>query len=93
VDLEHTSVQRRAILARAAAETNIGLHLEGIGAAADERGWWTRLTAAVASDVRRLEGLERQPWWVSERRLLMFDVLAILLIVSSLGVAVGALLR
>jgi hypothetical protein len=61
--------------------------------AADEGGWWTRLTAAVASDVERLEELERQPWWASERRLLLFDGLAILLILSSLGVFVGELLR
>lgn len=92
VDLEHTPAERRAVLARAAEEMNIGLHLEGIGAAADEGGWWRRLTAAVASDVGRLEELERQSWWTGERRLLLFDVLAILLILSSLGLFVGELL-
>jgi hypothetical protein len=93
VDLDHTSAERRSVLARAAEEINIGLHLEGIGAAADEGGWWTRLTAAVASDIGRLEELELQPWWASERRLLLFDGLAILLILSSLGVFGGELLR
>jgi hypothetical protein len=93
VDLDRLSPERRAVLARAGEEVNIGLHLEGIGAAAEEGGWWNRLTSAVASDVGTLEQLERQPWWSGERRFLVFDTLAIALFVSSLAVFVHELLR
>ncbi len=77
--------------ARAAEEMNIGLHLDGIGEAALEDGWWGRLTSAVDSNIAMLDELEARRWWQrpGDRHLLIGDGLAAVLVCFAVGILVG----
>jgi hypothetical protein len=88
-----TSPARRLAIALAAEEINIGLHLDGIGEAGKEGGWYHRLTQAVAANVERLDRLRDEPWWryPDERHLLVGDVLvAALAIATVVGTTLAA---
>jgi hypothetical protein len=86
---------RREAIARAAEETNIGLHRDGIGEAASENGWWNRLTSAVALNIETLAQMEHERWWRhrGEGHLLLGDVLAGLFLLSAFAVTSVSLLR
>lgn len=88
------SAARRSVIARAAEELNIGLHLDGIGEAAKEDGWWTRLTRAVEENIAALEQANRERWWqrADERHLLIGDGLAAILLCFALGLAAGSII-
>jgi hypothetical protein len=58
-----TPSDRRRAISVAAAGIATALHLDGVGRAADDNGWYRRLTEAVAADIRRLGRLHASPWW------------------------------
>lgn len=75
-----TASDRRRAISVAAAGIATALHLDGIGRAADDGGWYRRLTEAMAADIRRLGRLRASPWWRAYRgawHLLVGDLLAL----------------
>jgi hypothetical protein len=75
-----TPTERRRAISVAAGGITTALHLDGIGRAADEGGWYRRLTDAVAADIRRLAQMRSSPWWRSYAgawHLLAGDLLAV----------------
>lgn len=89
-----TTEERLRTLGIAAGNLSEGLHLDGIGHANAEGGWYDRLKKAVASDIDRLGELSAERWWRygGERHLLFGDVgVAAVFIVALLFVVVQAL--
>ena len=75
-----TPSERRRAISLAAGGITTALHLDGIGRAADEGGWYRRLTDAVAADIRRLGQMRSAPWWRAYRgawHLLAGDLVAV----------------
>jgi hypothetical protein len=83
-----TSAGRRQAISLAAREINIALHLDGIGLASGDGGWYRRLMEAVAADVRRLDRMRESAWWRNYSgawHLLIGDLAAVLACVALLA--------
>lgn len=82
--------ERRKAIALAAQELNVALHLDGIGLAAREGGWYYELTTAVADN---LDVLDEQSWslrrYLTEWHLVVGDLLVIGLTAAVLASAVA----
>lgn len=87
-----TPTDRRHAISIAAGGITTALHLDGIGRAADEGGWYRRLTDAVAADIRRLGQMRTAPWWRGYRgawHLLAGDLLAVAAVAGLLVLGAG----
>jgi hypothetical protein len=88
-----TTAERLTTLGVAAGDLSEGLHLDGIGHANADGGWYDRLKKAVASDIERLGELAAEPWWHhgGERHLLVGDIgVAVVWLAALVLVAVSA---
>lgn len=85
-----TSAERLITLGVAAGNLSEGLHLDGIGRANADGGWYDRLKKAVANDIERLGELAHESWWHhgGERHLLVGDVGVVVVSIAVVVVAV-----
>jgi hypothetical protein len=87
----NTTGDRLTILGIVAGNLSQGIHADGIGRANAEGGWYDRLKKAVAADVERLGEAAQEPWWRSEPRLLVGDLVVLLLVaIAAAAVIVAA---
>jgi hypothetical protein len=86
-----TSRDRLTTLGIVASTISEGIHIDGIGKAAEPSGWYGRLKTAVAADIARLDYLLDAPWWRyrGERRFLIADaaVFVLCMMLAALAVA------
>ena len=59
---------RRTVIAEAAQEISVGLHIGGIGRAGEAGGWYQRLTESVHADTERLRRMRHWRWLAEGER-------------------------
>lgn len=86
-----TSAERLTTLGVAAGNLSEGLHLDGIGSANAQGGWYDRLKKAVASDIEKLGDPSAERWrdYRDQRHLLFGDVGVALVFVAAIAVVVA----